>query len=442
MNFFLLIVLEILFLIIAYRMFEKDVFSPAVITIFVILIGTIFVIPSISLWNVNICQNTLVVFFVGLLTCIFGSFVSKKIIFGNKHINFKAQKIHLLHFKRQTEIFISFLSLVLTLLYLLDAIRVGTYYGGHGFGAIAYMKNSYLLNLGPVSMNPFIRQGFKVVMALGYIASYALAKNIFSLNESFNKNLPYLVLFLCGCAITLFSGSRTEILRLVSALIICCSTCYRKKNGWNEASSKHSFFKTCVTFVPLLLVTIIVAFLFRQIVKVQGTGGSEISHIIDYASFYIGSPVQVLNIKLSNFSNFHDLFFGTNLNFTEFVYLGSLDYGGNVSTVFGTCILYNGILGMVLYLLIVYSLGTFLYYKCCIGGDKFKDCIKILCFAYIYCSFTMSYYSYCANLFFEISNILVLIVIVLLFTILYSFRAKIRRRNINERYHSSRWQWN
>ena len=54
MNLWILIALEIIFLVLSYILFDGDYFAPPVMTIAVVLIGTMMVIPSYQLWNVSI----------------------------------------------------------------------------------------------------------------------------------------------------------------------------------------------------------------------------------------------------------------------------------------------------------------------------------------------------------------------------------------------------
>lgn len=168
------------------------------------------------------------------------------------------------------------------------------------------------------------------------------------MKEKVRKNLTYLISFVCGCVITIFSGSRTEILRIVSALILDYVVLTRLNSGYNSSKNKIGIIDIIKRFAPVLIVGVIAGFLSRGVVKTANTGGSDITSIIGYVSYYIGSPIQVLNIKLTYFSNIKELLFGTQNSIPEFVYLGSLDYGGNVATIFGSCIHYNGLINMVM----------------------------------------------------------------------------------------------
>ena len=281
------------------------------------------------------------------------------------------------------------------------------------------MKAAYMSGSQGPKMNALIRQGFKVVMALAYISTYYFVNNVLIMKEKVRKNLTYLISFVCGCVITIFSGSRTEILRLVSALILDYVVLTRLNSGYNSSKNKIGIIDIIKRFAPVLIVGVIAGFLSRGVVKTANTGGSDITSIIGYVSYYIGSPIQVLNIKLTYFSNIKELLFGTQNSIPEFVYLGRLDYGGNVATIFGSCIHYNGLINMVIYLLIVYFIGTSIYYRLYhVNSSKKRKSRNIIVFSYCYFVFTMAYYSICTSVLLEFSNILILILLLILYRVL------------------------
>ena len=69
MNLWILIALEIIFLVLSYILFDGDYFAPPVMTIAVVLIGTMMVIPSYQLWNVSISSQTIAVIATGFVCC-------------------------------------------------------------------------------------------------------------------------------------------------------------------------------------------------------------------------------------------------------------------------------------------------------------------------------------------------------------------------------------
>lgn len=414
MELYILILVEFIFLIITYMLFDKDIMAPPAISNLVLMIGTIFVIPSVELWNLTISWKTIFVISIGLFVINVVALLSKK-IFKTKRILKKYETIKLIHCSNSVEHIITFVSIGLTLLYLLDSIRVGSTYGGTGFSAIAYTKMAYLNNSSGVRMNPIIRQGFKIVMLFSYISAFLFSNNVLVLKEKTINNISYLVSIICGCLITLFSGSRTEIIRILSALVLCFSMLDKENNGWKQKDNSQSLLKIVKKFFPILFIVVVMAFASRSIVKVTGTGGTEISSFVSYISFYVGSPIQVLNLKLEYFNGIDELFWGTKSNIPEFVYLGNLDYGGNVATIFGSIFMYNGIIGMVIALTIIFFLGTTFYYKIYYTYTSNRRNLKLIAYSYLYFVFTMSYYADCSLMIFQFSNLSVFLMVLILF---------------------------
>lgn len=422
MSLYLLILLEFILFIITYQMFNQDFMSPPVMTLLVVLLGTIMVIPSVELWNVEIEETTYWVVFIGIITLIFSSYFAK--------VCFKREKVMLphsptvIHFSKSAERVIAFLCVVLTALYVIDALRVGRSYGGEGLGAIAMMKNAYMTGATGGRMNIFIRQGFKVVMALGYLSCIPFAMNVLICREKLRKNVSYFVAIVAEAVITIFSGSRTEILRIVSALLLSYVVLYRESKGWSRKSA--SLKNIIRKFLPILAVVLIIAFVSRTFVKTSGVATSDITSVILYASFYVGSPIQVLNIKLSYFDGIKELLFGTNSEIPVFVYLGNLNYGGNVDTIFGSIVTYNGLLKMVLYLFLVFFIGSAFYYKIYGTCTSYKRNLGLALFAYCYFVFTMSYYSVCTSLLLQFSNVTIFLLIWAFYILLVRVKIKVR----------------
>lgn len=428
MGLIVLILLQFVFFMISYVIFNCDFFSPAVMTIFVVLIASLMVFPSYELWKVDISEKTVITILIGELCCCISGATAKQLVKKNKYrVKSTEKSLKPIHWDFTTESIVCVSIVVLTVLYIYDALRVGRLYGGSGLNAIGYMKDAYLTGSQGPKMNVLIRQGYKIVMAISYIAAYYIANNALVLKEMIKSNWKYLVLYFCGCIITIFSGSRTEVLRLLSALILDYAVLSKANSGCCGGKKKVRLFYVAKKFAPAIVGCLIIAFASRAVVKTKGTGGSEISSIMGYVSYYVGSPIQVLNLKLSYFSNIHDLLFGTKNSIPEFVYLGNLNYGGNVASIFGSCIQYNGLIFMVVYLYLVYFIGTYAYYKIFTRQIECnKNIKKVIVFSYCYWIFTMSYYSVGTSALLESSNIIVLIFVFILYDLLREVRIKLQ----------------
>lgn len=411
--------MEFIFLMISLYLFDGDFFSPPVMSCLVIFIGTISAIPSVNVWDINIQFNLILVYFSGFLAIIFSSYLAKKNYFSNnRNTRDFTHTLKIIHCKKNIEFIILILSVVLTTSYFFNAIHVGTLNGGVGLQAIAYMKNAYLSNSG-IKMNPIIRQSFKIVMLFAYISCFIIANNCIALGENVLKNFPYLVSILCGCMITIFSGSRTEMGRIMSSLLFCISICLREKNGWKRSDNTKSFKKTIRKLAPLLVIAVVIAFISRVFIKTSNVESSNIDSLIMYLSYYIGSPLQVFNIKLDYFHGINELLFGTNNEIPNQVYLGDLDYGGNVAGIFGAIFEYNGLIKMLIYLLVVYFVSTCFYYKLYRTYSSPMRNKYVILYSFIYFCFTLSFYANCFPLITQFSNITIIILIFVFYRFIF-----------------------
>lgn len=420
-----LILIECIFFIISYKIFDNDIIAPPVMTFLVVLIGTIMVIPSIEIWQTRISTKTILVISMGSVFILLGSLLSKR-IYAKRNIYAQRHEMKsIIHCSRFIEMVFLLGSLILTILYLLEAIRVGNALGGSGFGAIAYVKSGYLSDHTEVRMNMIIRQGFKIVMLFSYISVFLFSNNVLVLKEKLMRNICYLVSIFCGCAITIFSGSRTEMLRIMSAMLLCYSILIREHNGWKRKENSKSTLIIIRKFMFPFLAVIILAFVSRTIVKTKNVATSDISSILSYLSYYVGSPIQVLNQKLEYFDGVGELWFGTNAAIPNFVYLGKLNYGGNVATIFEGIVVFNGLVKMILFLFFMYFIGTNMYYRLYGSYSSMYRNRYLVVYAYMYFVFLMSYYGNCCLRLFMFSNYIVLILLYVSFKFLLTTKIRL-----------------
>ena len=383
--FLTLIVLEIVIVIINLQLFKHDIFSPATISSIMFLIATLFALYCATYWDLILSSLTVQVIVVGLLFMTIGEFLGDKLgtIFTVKS---PIKKTTLIVVSKKVKVSVTICVVIMTILYAVNAYHVGLLNGGTGANAFAYMKSSYASN-SSIRMNPIIRQGFKFIMASAYIACFILANNYLILKQRLKENMTYVIIIVCSIAVTIFSGSRTEIIRVISALFLDYSILLQINNKKKTIRSGLIIKK----ILPVVLIIILIAFLSRQVVKVAGTATSQGSSLIYYLAYYVGSPIAVLNNKISMAFSKESIFMGATTGVPNFVYLGNLDYGGNVGTILQPSLFKYGLIGMAIFILIIYFFGGLLYsrIKCSLqtGHSLF-----ILLFSSWYYLFTMSYY--------------------------------------------------
>ena len=408
-----LLALELTFFFINYLHQKKDLYSPSVIVFVSLFGGTFFSFIGLNTIGDSVCMFTIVVFVSGMIAVTIGSFISIRISFFSW---FRHGRPYLLNGRI---IFIStILSILLTLLYGIEAYMVGIEYGGTGYNTFAYMKQAYLDN-SSIKMNFFVRQGFKVVLAIAYVNTLYLIRNLVNIKKTKINFFLGLSIF-CALAIVIFSGSRTEILRIFSFAILVWGVLYREKTGWTVNDNRDAS-KKIGRLIPVAILFLALFYLTRWIVKTDNVESSNTNSIIFYLAYYIGGAFFVLNNKIDlSFDSLSEMFVGNDVakNIApSHVYLGTLNYGGNTATLFEG-VLYMGLVGMVLYLIFVYFILTSLYKSALLKTEtNFKRDAALIVLGLLYFQCVMAFYSDCTQIAVDNSSLIILALCILYYRI-------------------------
>ena len=418
--FILLILIECLIIFLNGYVFRHDLMSPASISAVVFLVATLLAFYCQVIWEINLSGLTVMVIALGLLAMTVGESFGRhiKVVY---HPREYSEDIEPVKPNPNTMAVLTVVVVTATLLYGVDAYRVGLMNGGSGLNAFAYMKDGYIN--GGSRMNPIIRQGFKLIMASSYISCFVFANNYLVLKQRLRDNAAYLIIIICSIVVPVFSGSRTEILRIVSALVLDFALIWR---AYYRESNKRSTKYVLKEFVPLAVAAAVIAFLSRTLVKKTDVATSQVTSITYYVAFYVGSSIAVLNNKINMAFSGFDILSGSKVRIPEFVYLGNLDYGGNVGTVFQTKLLSMGLILMLTWIFIIYFVGGIIYER--INYDirvRPQQPLLLILFTSWYYIFTMSYYAdIMSSTSFIRTNILTDMVLIIIYPLFFMSRIK------------------
>jgi len=418
--FILLILIECFIIFLNGHVFMHDLLSPASISAVVFLVATLLAFYCQVIWEINLSGLTVMVIALGLLAMTVGESFGRhiKVVY---HPREYSEDIEPVKPNPNTIVVLTVIVVAATLLYGVDAYRVGLMNGGSGLNAFAYMKDGYIN--GGSRMNPIIRQGFKLIMASSYISSFVFANNCLVLRQRLKDNVAYLLIIICSIIVTIFSGARTEILRIVSALVLDFALIWRAYyGGSNKRSTKYILKK----FIPLAVIVVMVAFFSRTLVKMKGVATSQVTSITYYVAYYVGSPIAVLNKKINMAFSGPNILSKSRMEVPEFVYLGRFDYGGNVGTILQTKLLNSGLALMLTWIFIIYFVGGIIYER--INYDirvRSQQPLLLILFTSWYYIFTMSYYAdIMSSASFIITNVLTDVVLVIIYPLFFRVRIK------------------
>lgn len=293
MGYIILIIVLALLSISAYRMFDSDCFSPSFVVIITYLFSTFFAFVAyiFNMWNNvnNLSTFVIVSIVIAMISFCVAEFLVRKLLF-NKDIKRKMdRKYRVYNFNSITYYTMLFLVIITGLLIYVNLAKltgewfnipkmISTYRTGSLF---AYGEDIYKLNF-------FVMQMFRCIDILGLILIYIVVNNIL-LTKKVKPNIKYAVLLLLICFISLLISGRTLIIKYVIAFILCFNILKFKYEG------KTFRFKEIVK--PLLICVLIGIPLFY--LSLSFLGRSKNHGIVNYTTFYFGSPVASLETIVS-----------------------------------------------------------------------------------------------------------------------------------------------
>lgn len=408
---YILLVFEIIMTFVNYNISKKDIAAPVVIGMCSLSISTIFTLLGSKTWDLHFSELTFWVFFWCYMSMTLANLLSIKFRISNLHSEDKD-----FSYTKNIIIIATIISIICTALYGWNAYRVGMLNGGNGLNAFAYMKNEYLADSGGAKMNPIIRQGFKLVMAIAYVDIYVLIQNQFNKLYREKVNKYCIISIVCAVIIVIFSGSRTEIFKLLSAAIFIFSLLWREKINWTGSANKRVTSKLMKKIIPIALSLLVIVFVTRTVVKTKAVELSSTNSFIDYIIFYIGSSIAVLNIKIDGTYINGGLLFGNEAAKSiaaNHVYLGQLNYGGNTSTLFGV-ILAHGLFYTIIHIFVGFFVATCVYKSVFLKSySNYKRNRYLIVYSMFYYIFTMTFYSDCIYDAYSISNILMIVLVLI-----------------------------
>lgn len=433
-----LFVFEIVIFILVYKTSGYDLVSPANISLLTFIIATFFAIIGINTWDTQFSITATLYLIIGLSCMLLGQHFARittktSLVNNYKNINLKSERINISITKVW---FVEIIVIVLTLLYVFDILRAGARLGAPGLSSISAVY--YADDSGASSI---IRQGIKIVMAVGFVDSFIIARNL-SIQWK-RKDCLHLISIICACICSFFTGVRTEVLRIIFAIFVLYYFNQKEKKGWrNDISSL-----LVKRFLPILLILAIVFTSMKTIIKSSDLPINGAFTSFEYIAYYIGSPILVFGIKEAvGFSTYKGDLFGE-ISFNAFwenladmgiisdkylsiastnVYISRADrVTANVDTIFGGLMIDFGLIGMTVFIFLLYFIISKYYYKHIKYKSMANNTFAYISYAFIFYLPAMAYY---ANVFGQyIATYFILTFIIMYFVYLFYFKITITK---------------
>lgn len=419
---FIILGIEITFCIIEYFHAKAVFVNPTFLAFIVITVSTLLGIIGNLYWKVKVSPSTILVILFGFLSMLLADYLAKRIT-GNYRYD-KNEQIDYIQFNCKRENIVLGIVVICTILYCIDILRAGSAIGHGGWSAIYAVKrdNSHT--------NVLIRQGVKIVMAAMFVHTFIFINNVVVLGKKGLKNYKHLIPAICAIVCSIFTSVRTEIFRVITALMVSLCILIFQKQGWKTTSLR----KFVMLIIPYIALGVILLVGVRFIVKGTENATSNTYGVFMYAAYYVGTPIIVLGSKLAEGAScFRGNLFGeiTFNRFYEFLQkMGvfsdvSLQNGSrnvwideankitaNVDTILGPPTIDFGIIGMAIYIFIIfYALNRYYYKYIYRTQSSPKRNIKIITYSFLAAIPSMAYYTNYLNQYLTVYFVLTFILI-------------------------------
>lgn len=411
-----------------YQKNNCDMANPSVATLGLFSVSLALALIGNVSWENYFSPKSLFVFVLGSLIIVIANISCKVIVRKPKIIPNRKLGISRIEIKKWKRNILILITVVLTIGYVYDVMKRGQVLGVLGLKSIYQAKQS-------VDQGNFIfRQGIKITMATAYVNGFVFVNNTLA-NEKKKADLLYIIPVICGCVCSVFTGVRTEIFRLIIALALYTFVLYREKKNWyvQRVIDKRTRNKIIIVLIGFLLLF----YVMRDFVKSSDISENNAYGIVMYLAYYIGSPWLVINKKIiEGLAIFKGILFGE-LTFAT-LYVDLIDFGilsdsyhiegeafvsidhynkvsGNADTIFGQPLVDFGIIGMLVFIFILYTVLSRYYYKYIRNTyGSYKRNRRLIIYAFIFYIVGISFYSNAlatmVSFYYAITFVLILII--------------------------------
>lgn len=400
MNIYILLAIFILYLIITYIIFKKDVLQPAVIFSAVYIICILSTIYNIQKWNVNIQLNTLLVLVLGALEFIIISIIINK-YYLNKNKQKKLNELNentnkKLNIDLWKVIVVCVYDIVVLAIYIYNVIAIANQFGGFDTisEALGLFKEHTSYNL-DVQLPQIIGILQKPVIIFAYVFAYIFVKKFFNSEKKYLailKNSYYLLPIIAYVIQEYMSSNRLSILSLMIGIGVMILILWNKKHNWAESIK----IKYIVVICLIVLIGLVAFYYSAKLVGRKNSNG-----LLEYITLYCGGSIECLNqyiqdpIQKSDIIGKESFYYLVKnlysygfLELEEFypIHLEFRDYEGtmigNVYTAYRRWIQDFGIIGMIILQAIMAIFYNIFYNKIKYSNKKNLD-FSIIMYAYM-----------------------------------------------------------
>ena len=389
-----MLLIEIVVFLFVFTFNKQDIMAPSVMVSLVFIFSTLLVLYNGHKWNIDFSFSSTAILSLGIVLFGVTDVIVGNTVKSKRRINIQL-KTEPLHFKNWKIIALIIVDIVIVYLVYREVLRIAS--TNTWFSNIFYayrVITSHSEGLSPDQyMKGYVNQLMKVVIVSGFICAGAFINNVLVCKEKLKSNLLLIIPPVLMCLMTLFTGVRTNILRLLVFCLIFGYILLQTKKQWR--------IKTSWRFIRILAVSVVVMFVaFGFLQSFLGRAGS--TDIVSVVSNYAGAPIMHFDQYIQDPPAKNEVFGQETLTgiwnllyklgFTSEVYSGHKEYRyitqtdyGNVYTIFRSFIQDFGVFGMAFMTVLTSAIFSYLYnhsikYK----PLTYKRVILIIEYSYMY----------------------------------------------------------
>lgn len=365
----------IFFLVVVFLLsyvWNRDIFSPSCMVCIMFILASGFAYYASVTWNYNMSSKSFWVLSIGIFSFVISSFLIELLYKRTHKIDSLGRPMREIEINGITAMVFLIVFIIGFLYYYYS---LGKLTGVSGLNLASTFRNLSRKNeiemgaLGRLCLN-FMRGGATTAVII-------LMNSMFTKTFKKNHGIILLICIILYMLLTLLSGERTSIIRIIGVAVLSFGVFWKRK--LNKAIS----FKYILLGIALFAVVLYGFSAIRFFV-----GRSSQLNIIEYLAFYFGSPIHNFDYGINNYSyisiNSGHTFIGINNNLAR-LGIGSIKsihraniVSTSLNVFFGntyTCI-YDyyvdyGILGVIILMSIYGVIISYMHCEAVYGNEKY-----------------------------------------------------------------------
>lgn len=398
-----LLLIETMLIVIMYVYNRGDYMTPSFLSLAGFFAATLSIIYNKDYWDVSYSSQTFNIVSVGFALIFFVDLYFSMRYKAKKKFE-ECNHAKYLYIKRDWYRFICVFMTIGFIELLYEVYRIGSLLGKVGVNLLGAVKESDL-NFSVLGKLFYQANNLFLIIVL-----FVFAYNIGAGKESKWLARGYIYPIIIGLFTLILTGSRSILFRTVFVYVVVCLIVNRRITNNKKGAEIGALIKEAV--IPLGSM-VIVFYALRTLVKATSKSASRA--FMEYVTYYIGSPLYLFDKYLQapskvtggsdyfgafTFAGFYQTLYKMGVVSEEvpnlnYLYLGGNNYlGGNEYSLFMRPMQDFGILGMYLFIAILFSVFSYIYYfkiKNGNGTNKNNRCLMVysyffyiipLCFFY------------------------------------------------------------